>query len=56
MNSMLIALDNANMIEVKGVEERLSRLEHMMIKAKDSVDDIVNSAQVSEKTFIDILC
>ena len=47
INVMLSTLGNPNMIEVKGVEERLSRLEQMMIKAKDSYDDIVNSTQVS---------
>lgn len=53
---MLSTLDNANMIEVKGVEERLSRLEHMMIKARDSYDDIVNSAQVCFKQTLFTFC
>lgn len=51
INAMLSTLGNPNMIEVKGVEERLSRLEHMMIKAKDSYDDIVNSTQVSRNIY-----
>jgi len=48
--SLLSTLDNPSMKEVKGLEDRLSGLEQLMLGARKIVDEQVEMAQVRTDT------
>ena len=46
VSSLLLTIDNPSMKEVKGLEDRLSGLEQLMLGARKIVDEQVEMAQV----------
>ena len=48
ISTLLSTIDNPSMKEVKGLEDRLSGLEQLMLGARKIVDEQVEMAQVHE--------
>jgi len=50
ISTLLSTIDNPSMKEVKGLEDRLSGLEQLMLGARKIVDEQVEMAQVHRQT------